>query len=289
MPGAGGDDGMVVERVGDRWNAYDAGDMSVRHVRFTEEWYGVEAHIVDEHYQMHHVTIHDSVTRLLVDSPPQLAGALEAGEFSYFGPDTLRAAFRLHDAENNHTQPTIALRTVHGDTNIAPQLNGEYVERCEDYSKGLMHHKFDLILTPDSVIFTAECFVQTFAYICSETCYPNSLDCRSSLKWTSGDTVLVAVDLDTLRIIHSNPSSARPEIYRNVSSSESSHVLNGLKRGIVDRSDLTRIEVFALDGRRIEVHEGDNAHLPGGTYVVRLDEPGSRTMIGRFVVKESGR
>jgi|GEM_PF-6199834 len=279
--GAGGDDGLFAERIGTQWKVYDAGDMSIRHLVFIKTSRGREAIVVDRDYGLHQVFVGDSVTKLVVKSPPELFSAFNDQPFMYEQLDTLHAVFEISDYEGNYEQPLLMLYSLPGNepVKISDLSEGKYLG-CVCGTKVLGQDSFSIDITPEGVRFNGPCLSTACPVLCGSefACSYMPEICTTTVPWNIFDTVMVSVAGNHVRIVS------------GVSIGTERHRVTADKKGALMAAEVDRIcasirnnsysihfsEGFSLDiydsrGRRIDWGALNRRHfLPPGIYIVRL-------------------
>lgn len=279
--GAGGDDGLFAEHIGTQWSVYDAGDMSIRHIVFIKTNRGREAVVVDRDYGLHQVFVGDSVTKLVVKSPPELSSSLNDQPFIYEQFDTLHAVFEISDYEGNYEQPRVMLYSSPGTEAVKISDLGEGMYRdCVCGAKVLGQNSFSIDVTPEGVRFNGPCVNTACPVLCPGElgCSYMAENCTTTVPWNIFDTLMVSVAASHVRIVS------------GVSIATERHRVTADKKGALMAAEVDRIcasirnngyfihpsDGFSLDiydsrGRRIDWGALNRRHsLPSGIYIVRL-------------------
>lgn len=208
--GAGGKDGFLAERAGEKWNAYSAGEMNVNYFWFFDSTGGMEAYIVDDSFNLYQRAVRDSATRLHSDLP-EIEEAINGELYEFPGTKLLNANFTLYDPERNAEQPRVMLRE--NDTVISlVDLNGTE-NYCECGTMALYKSQFSMTITSDSIFFNGNCIRSICSVECGVfQCQWNDGSCSTAVKWKLNDTLVIYTGKDTLRILNGIKLSARERL-----------------------------------------------------------------------------
>ncbi|MBN1576255.1 MAG: T9SS type A sorting domain-containing protein [Chitinispirillaceae bacterium] len=274
--GAGGDGGLLAEYAGTVWNRFDAGDMSVRHFQFLRTEQGKEALIVDEAYGLHRVLLCDSATRLAVDSPAALVPALNGPVFRHNGGDLLKARFSLSDPEGNIEPPRIMQHTA--DT-VRPVVILDGVgESCVCGRQNVLNGmSFPVDVTSDSVFFNGNCRGTVCPVQGGELeCLWVAGNCSTAVSWSPGDTVVISVGNDYVKILnYAYTPAVRHDQHGFKPAPELRDAADGivaaLRHGTASAkpTDGLTIQIYSCQGKLMN-RETLLRPLPPGLYLVRI-------------------
>lgn len=282
--GAGGDNGLVLEHINGEWNEYDIGDISVCHVDFDADWEGMHVNVIDENFEHHRLILHDFPTKLQVVSPPEFGILLSGDPFAYSGADTLRIVLSLSDREGNYEQPIIEVRN--SDTaKVFQWLNSWYLPECESGAYSLNHSSINTAFTKDCILYHGMCYSASFPSRCNEiVCEPTAaFACSASQHWMTGDTAVITVGDDELKIIHAGSTHAGKNKTPDSQLKRAETALSRLRHVMVRGQIPSHVEIYTMKGKRVELPTNRTPlALPQGMYILRVR--GGEGSVGRFVV-----
>jgi hypothetical protein len=271
--GAGGKDGFLAERAGERWNVYSAGEMNVKYFRFFNSIRGMKAYIVDDTFNLYQVTVRDSATKLYSDLP-EIEAAINGGMFEFTGTKSLNANFTLYDAEKNEEPPMVVLHQADTVKSLV-NLNGTY-NYCECGKIALNRSQFSMIISSDSIFFNGNCLQSICPVECGEfQCGWTAGSCSTAVKWKVNDTLVISTGKDTLRILNGAEISARERLplpgNSNILYLTLLRSVKSLQRGAFPSglSDDMSLCIYDLAGNRISTNRS-YGKLQSGVYVAVL-------------------
>ncbi len=271
--GAGGKDGFLAERVGEKWNVYSAGKMDVKYFRFFYSIRGLEAYIVDDTFNLYQAAVRDSSTKLHSDLP-EIEDAINGGIYEFTGTKLLNSNFTLYDAEQNAEPPRVMLHQEDTVKSLV-DLNGTD-NYCECGTVALNRSRFSVTITSDSVFFNALCHKAVCPFECGEPqCQWTAGSCSTAVKWKLSDTVIITAGKDTLRILNGAKISAREKLPLPINGNNLHLILlrsvKSLQQGNFPSalSNDMSFYIYDLSGNRINTNR-ICAKLQSGVYVAEL-------------------
>lgn len=283
--GAAGDSGMILVRNGG-WSAYRDGTASYRLFNPTARGSGSAFELLDRHWSYHAYTYADSMTHIAATEPPAYAQGVNGDpQPVVVGSDTITVM--LEDLDGNYGVPAVWLgggdeslavldpvaRELHR-TNPAMACSVGYAEFA-DTGLLLVPHK-------DSLVVSTTIRRGTFDFSCY-TCVWSKQVLRLAQPWGSGDTAMIAVDGDTLRLLHGGGSTVAAHRVRDGYGTPGIRVAR-TATGLIVRvpgataEDITAMRILDLKGRELLA-----TPLRGSTGIVLPPAARRATLLVQFV------
>ncbi|MBN1308327.1 MAG: hypothetical protein JXA18_10450 [Chitinispirillaceae bacterium] len=207
-----GDDGTVLINRGGTWRSYASGNTDYRFGNLTANAGGTAVELLDEAWNYSARTLFDSVTTISSITPSEVAECLNDDPYQFTYNRDLRVAIGLMDSDDNREIPSVTL--ISG--SVATALN-----KAGDGSKLLRHDPaavcsttkaffndtlVHLVISPVEVTLEANAQRGVYDVSCKFWRWQPFLFTAGG-AWNSTDTLVVAVNGDTLKMINSSQST----------------------------------------------------------------------------------
>ena len=208
--GAIGNNGLFKENTNGVWKRDTAfGAFAYRYANFIRRPGGFGVELLDSNWAYRAYTYRDTTTIIQSTVPASLMTSINGASYGYPRTGTVNLTINLNDLDSNYSDYRLLLN---GATNL--KNDGSYsidlssiadTETCHIGALKMTTGSVRLTLTPDTLKVAHDCAIGALNPTCL-SCYWKKYTFARSVKWASGDVVILSTTSQTLRIMN-NPTT----------------------------------------------------------------------------------